>query len=123
MAVGFNAVPFDVRVDDAASLPYPIQDDDGIETYTASLIVASKTNVDALKALKSTVTILPALAGGGLVVVEHGAGAKTLIFPRYSGVEQTETAILTAISARMHAVLSDHWSVDATRVIITSGDI
>lgn len=123
MAVGFDAIPFDVFVSDQADLPYPVQDDDGIEHYTATLLMDSTVHVDALKALLSKITIFPALGGGGLIVVERGAGSKSLIIPRYSGTTHTETAILTSISARLHSYLSNHWTVEAEWVLTTGADM
>lgn len=122
MAVGFNAILFDVVVDDSASLPYVVADEDGIERYTASLIMDSKVHVDALNALLSKVTIFPALGGGGLIVVERGFGSGTFIYPGYGGTTVTTTAILVSFAARSHAVLSNHWTVDAEWVMTTGAD-
>lgn len=122
MAVGFGSVLFNVVVDDSASLPYPISDDDGIQRYTASLIMDSKTHVDSLNALLSKITILPALGGGGLLVVERGSGVATLIYPGYGGTTVSASAILVSFAARSHAVLPDHWTVEAEWVLATGAE-
>lgn len=94
--VAFDSNEIRIFTDSDGRLPLPVPDDNGMETYTATLLIASKAIQDALKLLHSKVTVLPAMAGGGLFVVERGPGKKHLIYP--IGNEETEERYAILIS-------------------------
>lgn len=94
MAASFDSHAFDVFLDDQGFLPIPVPDEDGLDTYTATIQMASGSISTAIRALHSKVTILPAMGGGGLLVTERGPGVKTLVYPTGNGDESTRYAIL-----------------------------
>lgn len=100
MAVGFDAIPFDVLVSDDARLPVPTPDADGFDYYEATVRLASRTAYDDLNDLLSGLDIIPAMAmrGGGLITLRWGAGRKVLTLPLRKGVEESRQAILVAIA-------------------------
>ncbi len=120
MAVGFNGIPFRVRVQGMAQLPFPVRASDSSETYSAVILIDTRTRVNQLAALQSGVSILPAMAGGGVVNRDWGPGAKTLIFPAAAGDEDTRSAILTEFVVLPRLLSDDNWEADATWVLVGS---
>lgn len=117
MAVGFDGVPFDVLVDGDGKLPQPIPDENGLFTYTASLLISSGENQQSLRDLHSKVTVIPAMAGGGTLVVERGPGAKHLIFPLGSSGTREMYAVLTEWNAHPFHFKNEDRVVDVTWIL------
>lgn len=113
MAIGFGTVAFSVALGDA-ELPLPVPGEYGIETYTATVRLASGSALSNLKGLLSLVTIAPALGmvGGGSAIVEAGAGQRTLTYPSGGNDEIAHPAILTSITPRGYLTTDDVWLAD-----------
>src|SRR5690349_4342799 len=93
--VGFDSQPFSVLVDDNGRLPMPVRNDDGPDSYTATVIIASGTIFDAIAALRSRVTPVTAMGMfGGVLVTEAGPGPKVLVYPTGNGAEASRYAVL-----------------------------
>ncbi len=120
MAVGFDAaVTFQVRPDDEARLPMPVPADDGTyETWSASIILATRSDYDDLKAYKSYYTVLPAMGGGGLVITTAGRGRRTLVIPTEDGNEAGYYAILSQISANLRMLSDEGHTADVEFLIL-----
>ena len=82
MATGFSTITFGIISD--GTLPVPTRDDStGLFHYTATIKVDSRADVLALQNLFSIITELPAIGALdiGTIVVEKGAGVRTLTYP------------------------------------------
>lgn len=120
MAVGFNAVAFAVYPDSDGFLPAPVSGEgNNPGTYQATIRLTSAADLVSLAALKSVVTIVPAIGfvSGGTLVVEAGPGAKTLIYPKEDGGETTVSAILTDIAPVAH-MSQVEFRADATFLVV-----
>lgn len=99
MAVGFDGNAFRVALDDEGRLPHPISDETSVRTLTVTAFIDTSATLAALEALVSTVTVIPALGGGGLVKTKSGPGVKVLIYPGPNGAEVSRYAVLTGFDA------------------------
>lgn len=123
MAVGFSTdISFSVVPDDDGYLPYPVPDEHGLLVYTASVILSDQAEYLALLAYHSTVTVLPALGGGGLLVVERGSGRRQLTIPLSGGGETTYYGVLTSIQATARMLADDHVRADCEWMLAASAD-
>lgn len=123
MAVEFNSIEFSVVVDGDGNLPYPTPDINGMLSYSATILLASQADYLSLLAMQSKTTVLPALGGGGLVVVERGTGRKTLIIPLSNSAEATYSAVLTGISAQARAFQTGSILAECEWVIVSAVDV
>jgi hypothetical protein len=118
--VAFNSNEMRVYVDSDGRLPYPVPDENGLLTYTATLLLDSGSIQAALLALHSKVTVLPAMGGGGLLVTERGVGPKHLIYPTGNGETEERFAILIDFQAHPLSFRDSDRTADATWIL---GDI
>lgn len=107
MATGFSAADFAI-VPDGDLLPMPIADENGFQRYSANLMLPSRTQLNVLASYKSGVEIIPALGGGGTIVIKYGVGKKTLFYPMQNNVEGEVLAVLITLSAQVRFLHSDH---------------
>lgn len=112
MTVSFGGTPFRVK-NDEGRLPAP-KSSDGFKRYDATLIVASTANYNALFALRSVVTLGPAMGmmDGGFIVVEKGGGMGTLTIPTPAG-EVSYDAVLVDWDPQFHYDNEAAYLVDA----------
>jgi len=120
MAVGFSTdVTFSVVPDDGARLPFPAPTTDSdAKTYDASILLGSQADYDLLEAYVSGFDILPAMGGGGLVVVKRGRGVRTLTIPLANGAERAYRALLVSLSPRVRMFSDDHFAADASWLVL-----
>jgi hypothetical protein len=95
MAIAFNDIPFDVLLDDEGRVPMPVADDTGLDSYTATILFATRSDYTDFRALQSTVTVMPALGGGGVIKVKPGgSGPFVLTFPAGNHADHSRYAVL-----------------------------
>lgn len=125
MAVGFGTVGFEIVIGDDTFLPYPVPDENRMLQYTATVQLESQSDYFDLLAYHSTVSVLPAMGGGGLVTIERpmGGSPSTLTIPQANNSENDYPAILTDLSAQSRAFMSDHIIATATWIIVASDDV
>jgi hypothetical protein len=117
-----SPVLFEIRVDDSARFPAPSPDENGLEFYTALISLPSWSRYQSLKAYHSTVDIIPAMQGGGLVTVRRGRGVRQLTYPRTLSIEMTVYAILTELSVDTYIHGPEQVWAEATWVILGEVD-
>ena len=95
MSVGFADLHFSVYTADGV-LPLPsYEEGTGVLSYSAEIRFYDRPTMLAVQALFSVVTVKPALGilNAGTVIIEKGAGKRSLIYPD-AGNEYTVDAIL-----------------------------
>lgn len=126
MAIGFGTVEFEINIADDTFLPYPTPDENRLLTYTASIKLDNQSDyLTLLNTYHSTISVLPAMGGGGMVVIERpiSGSPSTLTVPHANGTETEYTAILMDLSAQSRAFMSDNIVVSASWVIVSSSDV
>lgn len=118
MATGFGLASFSVYTD--GELPAPERGDGGVLSYTATVKLESSAQVDQLSSYFSVVTLRPALGlmNQGTIIIEAGAGVRSLTIPEANGTERVFDAVLTEFSASTKALTDAAWSVDATWILL-----
>lgn len=118
MAVGFGDVSF-VVVPEGDLLPLPEADPQtGIETWRATILLPSRTQLNTLRSYLTGTTVLPALSGGGVVVIERGVGKKTLTYPGQAGVETSASAILIGMSSRVRMLRNQQHAAEVDFLLV-----
>lgn len=120
MATGFSGdVTFSVVPDGDARLPQPVfSTSDESRTYDATILLASYAEYDALESYLSGYTLLPAMGGGGLVVVTRGRGTRTLVIPLGGGIERAYRALLVAATPRARMLADSYVVADVSFLIL-----
>lgn len=113
MAIGFSAADFSI-VPNGDLLPMPVEDDQGFSRYQATIMLPSRTQLNVLASYKSMVEIIPALGGGGTIVITAGVGSRTLTYPMQNNVEGTASAVLIALTAQVRLIHAGYIVADAT---------
>jgi len=116
MATGFSSADFDI-VPDGDLLPLPIADENGFQRYTANIMLPSRTQLNVLASYKSGIEVIPALGGGGTIIVKYGVGKKTLLYPMQNNVEGEVLAILVSLSSQVRFLHSDHLLASAEWIL------
>lgn len=113
MATGFSTVTFEVKTEDG-TFPRPVPNTDRPWVYTATLILASASDLQDLDDMMSRVTEKPALGRrAGKVVADYGTIA-TLTIPVDNGDEESWTARLIEMSPNAWMFTDDNINVDVT---------
>lgn len=123
MTVSYAGTTFGVETQDGL-LPYPTADAAGLVSYSATINVASLSDVENVRTKRSIVTTYPSLgfAEAGIVVVEGGPGASTLTIPIGTG-DADYLAVLIAFEPQSLMMNDGYFRVAATWVIIDTLDL
>lgn len=119
MAVGFADVTFKVVPGSDARLPFPVPaTDSDTRTYDASLLLSSLANYDTLYGYVSRFDILPAMGGGGLIIIKAGTGVDTLTIPISNGSERTYDAVLVSLNPQVFMLEDNYLACEASFLVI-----
>lgn len=119
MAVGFGSVEFKVVPGSDARLPIPVAaTDSDTRTYDASLLLDNLADYDTLEDYISRFDILPAMGGGGIIVVKAGTGVETLTIPISNGSERSYDAILVSLDASVFMLQDAYLACEASFLVI-----
>lgn len=120
MAAGFSVVDFKV-IPNGDQLPVPSKDPlSGRENYRANVFIPSSAQLSTLRSYLSGVTIIDALGGGGIIVVERGPGKKTLTYPTANGGETSRSAILISVEAEVRMLHSNYIEAAVEFILVDS---
>lgn len=117
MAVGFDGNTFRVNTDDEGRIPAPVADETGLESITLTVFVDTAATWHALLDLRSTITVQPALGGGGIVKTKSGPGVKTLTIPAGNNAEVSRYAVLTGFEGAQFAWRDTYRRAELTFVL------
>lgn len=119
MAVGFDTVAFTIQPDDEARLALPVPDENGLETYTANVLLADMAAYRALKAYQSRVDVAPAMGGGGILTVTRGPGRRQLTIPLGGGLSDLVVyAVLVEIEGRPYLLADRSFAASCTWFVL-----
>ena len=112
---GFGSADFNI-VPNGDLIPMPVKDEQGFSRYTATVMLPSRTQLNVLLSYQSQYEILPALGGGGTIVITSGA-SHTLIYPMQNNVEGEVGAILISCAPQVRFLESAHIVADCVWVL------
>lgn len=118
MAVGFAGITFNVETPDGF-LPFPVPSQGIADRYTATIAIASLSDLGDLIDLRSDISEYPALgfANAGIINTEGGGGLGELIIPVADG-EATYQAVLIGIEAQSLMGHDGYYRASATWAVL-----
>jgi hypothetical protein len=124
MAVGFDGIAFGIIPDGDGFIPLPASPDNDNQprSYAIDVRMQDGSDVSDLRAKRCRVTMLPAMAGGGMQVIEDkgldGTGVATLVYATAGAAELSVNAILVSINPTAFLPTSGEYRVSLRFLIV-----